>query len=225
MLKFCTFTKILENPFRFPGQYYDPETGLHYNYFRYYNPQTGRYITPDPIGLKGGMNLLVYIWNNPINQTDPFGLEAWIKCLRCGKKGPLFCRIIEDGIETGWLTTNWDVTNYPSITPGDPYGEEGPLPPIVYQVLNAFSPEFGRILPSPTNTGNPGEVRTPNRTLRKGIRFHANSRPPRGYSLGCPTLGSGSSGRRLEDLITDMVNRHRGHGGTSFTIEEVDCCY
>ena len=38
----------------YPGQYYDPETGLHYNYFRYYNPQTGRYITPDPIGLEGG---------------------------------------------------------------------------------------------------------------------------------------------------------------------------
>jgi RHS repeat-associated protein len=44
-----------------PGQYYDPETGLHYNYFRYYNPQTGRYITPDPIGLEGGINLFAYV--------------------------------------------------------------------------------------------------------------------------------------------------------------------
>jgi len=40
------------NP-RFPGQYFDKETNLHYNYFRYYEPETGRYISPDPIGLAG----------------------------------------------------------------------------------------------------------------------------------------------------------------------------
>jgi len=50
------------------------ETGLHYNYFRYFNPQTGRYITPDPIGLEGGINLFVYT-NNPVNYIDPFGLH------------------------------------------------------------------------------------------------------------------------------------------------------
>jgi RHS repeat-associated protein len=64
----------VENNFRLPGQYYDQETGLHYNYFRYYNPQTGRYITPDPIGLEGGINLFVYT-NNPVNYIDPYGLS------------------------------------------------------------------------------------------------------------------------------------------------------
>ena len=59
---------------RFPGQYYDQETGLHYNYFRYYNPQTGRYITPDPIGLWGGINLFSYTANNPVSFIDPRGL-------------------------------------------------------------------------------------------------------------------------------------------------------
>jgi RHS repeat-associated protein len=66
--------QTVENPFRFPGQYYDQETGLHYNYFRYYNPQTGRYITPDPIGLEGGVNLFAYVQNNPMNRVDPSGL-------------------------------------------------------------------------------------------------------------------------------------------------------
>jgi RHS repeat-associated protein len=60
----------------YPGQYYDTETGLHYNYFRYYNPQTGRYITPDPIGLEGGINLFVYVQGNPINRIDPLGLQS-----------------------------------------------------------------------------------------------------------------------------------------------------
>ena len=66
----------VENPFRFPGQYYDRETGLHYNYFRYYDPTTGRYVTPDPIGLEGGINLFVYTFNNPVNLIDPDGKAA-----------------------------------------------------------------------------------------------------------------------------------------------------
>ncbi len=60
-------------PFRFPGQWFDPETGLHYNRFRYYDPKVGRYISPDPIGIRGGNNLYGYALN-PINWVDPFGL-------------------------------------------------------------------------------------------------------------------------------------------------------
>jgi len=62
------------NNLRFPGQYYDAETGLHYNYHRDYQPETGRYLQPDPIGLLGGLNPYRYVRNKPLNFVDPSGL-------------------------------------------------------------------------------------------------------------------------------------------------------
>jgi RHS repeat-associated protein len=64
------------NDLRFAGQYYDSETGLHYNYHRYYDPKLGRYLRADPIGLAGGINPYIYSLNNPVNLIDPWGLES-----------------------------------------------------------------------------------------------------------------------------------------------------
>ncbi len=64
----------IDNNLRFPGQYYDAESGLHYNYNRYYNPNTGRYLTTDPF--KDGLNLYLYTFGNPINLYDPLGLAS-----------------------------------------------------------------------------------------------------------------------------------------------------
>lgn len=63
----------LEQPLRFQGQYFDPESGLHYNRHRYYNPETGRYLTPDPSKLAGGLNGYRYTLN-PTGWVDPLGL-------------------------------------------------------------------------------------------------------------------------------------------------------
>ncbi|EAP1878565.1 RHS repeat protein [Salmonella enterica subsp. enterica serovar Berta] len=68
----------LELVIRLPGQQYDEESGLYYNRHRYYNPGQGRYITQDPIGLKGGWNLYQYPLN-PVTGTDPLGLKVTFK--------------------------------------------------------------------------------------------------------------------------------------------------
>lgn len=65
---------------RFPGQRYDNATGLNYNYFRDYDPTTGRYVESDPIGLVGGITTYSYVADRPITFSDPFGLEVTTHC-------------------------------------------------------------------------------------------------------------------------------------------------
>ncbi|WIY00723.1 RHS repeat-associated core domain-containing protein [Amycolatopsis mongoliensis] len=60
-------------PLRFPGQYHDPETGLHYNRYRYYDPETGRYLSHDPLGLTPAPDSMAYV-DNPTAMVDPLGL-------------------------------------------------------------------------------------------------------------------------------------------------------
>jgi RHS repeat-associated protein len=82
---------------RFPGQVYDAVTGLHYNYFRDYDPSTGRYVESDPIGLKGGVNTYGYVLQNPVEWADATGLcvlagttgvTKWTEVLGSSRWGP-----------------------------------------------------------------------------------------------------------------------------------------
>jgi RHS repeat-associated protein len=73
-------------PLRFPGQYHDPETGLHYNLHRYYDPETGRFVSHDPLGLTPDPDSLAYV-GNPTASIDPLGLAKATPCSASGSGG------------------------------------------------------------------------------------------------------------------------------------------
>ena len=69
-------TTSFQNSYQYTSREYDKETGLHYYRARYYDPAEGRFISKDPIGFDGGINIYTYTFNNPIRYTDPFGLDT-----------------------------------------------------------------------------------------------------------------------------------------------------
>ena len=77
------------NPFRYRGYYYDTETGLYYLNARYYDPEIGRFISPDSIAYLfpetiNGLNVYAYCLNNPVMCSDPYGTTAWWEWLLLG---------------------------------------------------------------------------------------------------------------------------------------------
>jgi RHS repeat-associated protein len=92
-------------PFRFPGQWFDAETGLHYNRYRYYDPAVGQFISQDPIGINGGLNLYRYA-PNPLDFVDLFGLDI---CAN-RQKGEDFKNAVKDELEKAGHTVHDEVT-------------------------------------------------------------------------------------------------------------------
>ncbi|MBV4453455.1 MULTISPECIES: RHS repeat-associated core domain-containing protein [Pseudomonas] len=100
---------IEEQNLRFQGQYLDRETGLHYNTLRFYDPDIGRFTTPDPIGLAGGLNLYQYA-PNPLSWIDPLGLMKCSSPPKGRKVNRTVYRFEEPGrIGTTWQAHKWNV--------------------------------------------------------------------------------------------------------------------
>ncbi|MGD6745400.1 DUF6531 domain-containing protein [Streptomyces sp. BH106] len=98
-------------PLRFPGQYEDPETGLYYNYFRHYDPETGRYTSPDPLGLEPAPNPVTYV-NNPHTVTDVLGLAPSCHVdLFHGTHKNAAASIRKNGVDTKFSTRPMDFGN------------------------------------------------------------------------------------------------------------------
>ena len=97
-------TQPLENPtfinLRFPGQYADAESGLYYNWNRYYDPSTGRYVTSDPLGLIAGLNPFVYAMDNSPRFIDRTGLEI----LLCNRKARGLFELVDANHSYLWDT-------------------------------------------------------------------------------------------------------------------------
>ena len=103
-------TGSVVNPYRFTGREYDEESGLYYYRARYYGPSLGRFLSPDPIGFAGGINLYTYVQNNSVNLADPLGLEEL--------KPPVYPWPTPDPFPEPWPP--WWPTPTPSPTPSPP---------------------------------------------------------------------------------------------------------
>ena len=113
--------KFEPGPFNFPGQYYDAETGLHYNYFRDYDPAIGRYETSDPVGLRGGLNTFAYALVNPLNYADPSGLDVYF----CSVPGqPHFYACVDRRCAGLYPKTHWEMFGGRGEVRPDPFRDD-----------------------------------------------------------------------------------------------------
>ncbi|PHM46768.1 RHS family protein [Xenorhabdus miraniensis] len=159
-----------ENPelnpgLKFAGQWLDEESGLVYNRFRYYSPVASCYLTPDPIGLHGGLNLYAYV-KNPTSWVDPLGLSS----LNAFELAQRKARETRELCKTNGIRRPTATTVVKNVRTGDVfYGFSGTKPQNISARLGVEMPLKSL---EPWSVNNCGEIDAVNKALKKGSSLH-----------------------------------------------------
>ncbi|MBI4378658.1 MAG: hypothetical protein HY578_06145 [Nitrospinae bacterium] len=182
----------VKQPYTYTGRERDRETGLYYYRARYYDPKVGRFINKDPVGFEGGINLYVYLGNNPINFIDPLGLD----------------RLHFNGANLFWLNNQNIITRiYDGIS--GPYGQ-GSLPEGAYTGNNLRRRNTQGMMCG--ENGWSLDLNPEFQTGRTLLRIHPDQ-PPTG-TLGCIGVNCNDAWRLYNDL-----NNYFNSGNTNISVE------
>ncbi|MGF6094367.1 RHS repeat-associated core domain-containing protein [Pseudomonas sp. 18175] len=199
----------IDNPLRFQGQYFDQESGLHYNRHRYYNPDIGRYLTPDPVKLAGGINAYQYV-PNPTGGVDPLGLA----CVpgQCPKPNPGSTWGFNSDVDLDWRKHGGNSYEQMHIGLEEAFRRTG-IPKEEYGVTKWGKDQYGKTFPTEWRV-----EKGPNRGAEVNIddpTLVPSKEGPSSPHIGYQTPGKrGGGGATRGHIFIDLVPVSRSKIGT-----------